>query len=173
MLNNMISIDRLDARILELLIENARVGVADMAETLGISRNTVQSRINRLEESGVLLGFRPIIEFARIGMPVQAILSVEVDQKKLSIVVAGLSNLAEVLEVKIQAGREDILVEVALASLQALQDLTVSIVDIDGVRKTTTTFPVSTPVPYRVLPLLQQLTEGTGWGRSTPDPHLR
>jgi hypothetical protein len=36
------------------------------------------------------------------------------------------------------------------------------------VRKTTTTFLVSTPVPFRVQPLLHKLTEDAGWGRSTP-----
>lgn len=168
----MSSIDRLDARILGMLTRDARAGVAEMAEVLGVSRNTVQLRIKRLEESGVLKGFRPIIDLAAIGMPIQALVSVELDQRELKEVIAGLTALPEVLEVKIQAGREDILVEVALASLGALQDLTASIVKIGGVRKTTSTFSVSTPVQYRVQPLLHKLTDGAGWGRSTPAPAL-
>jgi hypothetical protein len=49
--------------------------------------------------------------------------------------------------------------------------LTAAIVEIDGVRKTTSTFTVATPIPYRVQPLLNKVTRGAGWGRSTPAPH--
>lgn len=162
------TIDRLDAEILRLLTDDARASVAEMAETLSVSRNTVQLRMNRLIESGVLRGFRPIIDFAEIGMPVQALVSVELDQRLLGSIVRGLSQLPEVIEVRIQAGREDLLVQVAIPSLEALQELTASMVAIKGVRKTTSTFSVATPIAYRVQPLLNKITEDTGWGRSTP-----
>lgn len=166
----MTSIDRLDAEILGKLTANARAGIAELAAELGVSRNTIQLRIRRLEETGVLEGFRPIINLAAIGMPLQALISLELDQRRMAEVVAGLHALPEVIEVKLQAGREDLLVHVALASLEALQELTASVVDIDGVRKTTSTFSVGTPVPYRLQPLLDHVTEGSGWGRSTPLP---
>jgi DNA-binding Lrp family transcriptional regulator len=164
------SIDRLDAHILGKLTVDARVGIAELASELGVSRNTIQTRIKRLEESGVLVGFRPIINLDAVGMPVQALISIELDQRRMTEVVHGLSRVPEVLEVKVQAGREDLLAHVALASLEALQKLTVAIVDIDGVRKTTSTFSVGTPIPYRLQPLLDLLTEKAGWGRSTPPP---
>lgn len=164
------SIDRLDAEIIGRLTEDARVGIADLAADLSVSRATIQTRIRRLAETGVLLGFRPIIDLSAVGMPVQALVSLELDQRKMQHVVAGLRKLPEVLEIKIQAGREDLLVHVAIASLDALQVLTASIVDIDGVRKTTSTFSVATPLPYRVQPLLDHITADAGWGRSTPAP---
>jgi DNA-binding Lrp family transcriptional regulator len=166
----MTTIDRLDAEILRLLTDDARASVAEMAESLSVSRNTVQLRMSRLIDSGVLRGFRPIIDLAAIGMPVQALVSVELDQRLLGPIIRGLARLPEVIEVKIQAGREDVLVQVAIASLEALQELTASIVAIDGVRKTTSTFSVATPIAYRVQPLLNKITEDTGWGRSTPAP---
>lgn len=166
----MTSIDRLDAEILGRLTANARVGIAELATDLGVSRNTIQQRIRRLEDVGILRGFRPIIDLSAVGMPVQALISLELDQRRMAEVVRGLAALPEVIEVKLQAGREDLLVHVAIASLEALQPLTASIVDIEGVRKTTSTFSVGTPVPYRLQPLLDHLTEGSGWGRSTPLP---
>jgi DNA-binding Lrp family transcriptional regulator len=166
----MAMIDQLDAEILRLLTEDARVGVAEMAERLSVSRNTVQLRMARLVDCGVLRGFRPVLDLAAIGAPLQALVSVELDQRLLHQIVTGLARLPEVIEVKIQAGREDLLVHVALASLEALQELTASIVAIDGVRKTTSTFSVATPVPFRVQPLLNKLTANAGWGRSTPAP---
>ena len=52
----MATIDELDVEILARLTENARVGVAELAAELGVSRTTVNLRLKRLEEDGVLLG---------------------------------------------------------------------------------------------------------------------
>ncbi|MCZ4522323.1 Lrp/AsnC family transcriptional regulator [Rhodococcus ruber] len=164
----MSSIDRLDVEVIGLLTVNARTGVAEIAAELGVSRATVQTRLRRLEEQKILEGFRPIINLSAVGVPVQALISLEIDQRKLAAVVEGLTELPEVLEIKIQAGREDVLAHVAISSLAALQVLTASIVDIDGVRKTTSEFSVATPTPYRVQPLLEHITARSGWGRSTP-----
>lgn len=164
----MVTIDRLDAEILAHMTKDARVGIAELALSVGVSRNTVQARIHRLEDAGILLGFRPIVDLAAIGMPVQAVVSLDIDQRRMSTIIEGLESLPQVLEVRIQAGSEDLSVAVAIESLEALQKLTAAIVELDGVRKTTSSFAVATPIPYRVQPLLDQLTKSRGRGRSTP-----
>lgn len=166
----MSTLDQLDVEVLGKLTENARTGVAELAAELGVSRNTVQLRLRRLESEKILLGFQPIIDLSTVGMPVQALVTLDIDQRVMGPIVRGLQSLPEVLEVRIQAGREDLLVHVAIGSLEDLQALTAAIVEIEGVRKTTSTFTVATPIPYRVQPLLNQITKGTGWGRSTPAP---
>ena len=50
------SIESPDARLLTLLRENARLSTAEIARRLGLSRTTVQSRIERLERDGVITG---------------------------------------------------------------------------------------------------------------------
>lgn len=147
-----------------------RPSVAEIAAGLGVSRATVQHRLNRLEADDVLLRYQPIIDLSSVGLAVHALVSVDIDQREMGRIVEGLRTLPEVLEVRIQAGREDLLVSVAMESLEALQTLTASIVAIDGVRKTTSTFTVPTPVAHRTQPLLERLTAQTGWGRSTPAP---
>lgn len=164
------TIDQLDVEILGRLTVNAREGIAELAGHLGVSRNTVQLRLRRLETEGILLGFKPIINLSAVGVPVQALVTLEIDQRVMARIVQGLESLPEVLEVKIQAGREDLLVHVAIASLDELQRLTAAIVQIDGVRKTNSNFTVATPIPYRVQPLLDEVARGSGWGRSTPAP---
>jgi DNA-binding Lrp family transcriptional regulator len=164
------SIDRLDVEILGRLEDAARAGVAEIAAALGVSRATVQQRLRRLHEEGVLRGYQPNIDLDAVGLTVHALVSLEIDQRVMGRIVRGLAALPEVLEVRIQAGREDLLVSVAIESLEALQSLTAAIVGIDGVRKTTSTFTVATPVPYRSQPLLEKVTATAGWGRSTPAP---
>ncbi len=164
----MISIDRLDSEIIGKLTENARAGIADLAGTLGVARNTVQSRIRRLEESGALTGFIPRVGLEAVGIPIQAFVAFELDQRKLPQVVAALSDFAHVLEINIQAGREDLLVRVAAPTHGELQEVVTQMIEVDGVRHTVTTLIVSTPLPFRTQPLIDRLTAGFGFGRSTP-----
>jgi DNA-binding Lrp family transcriptional regulator len=166
------TIDRLDVEILGRLERAARAGVAEIAAALGVSRATVQQRLRRLEEEGVFRGFQPVIDLEAVGLAVHALVSLEIDQRAMGQIVDGLAALPEVLEVRIQAGREDLLVRVAIASLEALQSLTAAIVAIEGVRKTTSTFTVATPVRYRAQPLLEKVTAHAGYGRSTPAPSV-
>ena len=163
-------IDRLDAEIISTLEGNARIGIAELAAELGVSRTTIQLRLRRLEDEGVLLGFQPIVNLRKVGAAVEALITLEIDQRRMSTVVRGLHALPEVLEVRIQAGREDILAHVGIASLEDLQALTTAIVGIEGVRKTTSMFTVSTPVRHRLAPLLRKLTAEAGWGRANPAP---
>jgi DNA-binding Lrp family transcriptional regulator len=168
MLTTVTTIDRLDAAIIGHLEAAARAGVAEIASALGVSRATVHQRLRHLEEEGVFSGFEPRIDLEAVGLAFHALVALEIDQRAMQAIVRGLGGLPEVLEVRIQAGREDLLVRVAIPSLESLQSLTAAIVGIEGVRKTTSTFTVATPIPYRVQPLLEKLTRGSGWGRSTP-----
>ena len=171
-MSEMITINRLDSELLKRLDSNARAGIAELAAQLGISRNTVQARLRRLEDIGILKGFRPVVDLEAVGVPVQAFVGLELDQRQLGGVVDALKEFPEVLEVITQAGREDLLVRVAAATLAKLQAAVGRMVNLAGVRHTNTTLSVSTPLPYRVQPLLDHLTQGSGWGRSTPPPEL-
>lgn len=163
-----LSIDRLDSEILGKLTENARAAVADLATSLGVARNTVMSRIRRLEETEVLTGFMPLIGLEAVGIPVQAFVALELDQRKMTQVVEELSAFVHVLEINTQAGREDLLARVAAPTHRELQDVVTQMIQVDGVRHTVTTMIVSTPLPFRTQPLLDRLTAESGFGRSTP-----
>lgn len=166
----MTTFDRLDAELLGLLERDGRLGIAQIAIELGVSRNTIQARIRRLEDAGVLRGFRPEIDLAAIGLPVQGFISLEIDQRKLDDIVERLIAVPEVLEARTQAGRADLVVLVASSSLSDIQRIAIDLVNIDGVRHTDSTLIVNTVIPYRVRPLLDRNTASMGWGRSTPPP---
>jgi DNA-binding Lrp family transcriptional regulator len=166
----MTSLDRLDLEILRKLSDDARTGVVELSSALGISRNTVQSRVRRLEESGVLTGYQPRVDLAEAGLAVQAVVALEINQVGKATVVSGLARIPQVLEVHATTGREDLLVRVATATQAELQELVVHILAIPGVVHSSTTLALTTPLPYRVIPLLEEATRDAGWGRSTPKP---
>jgi DNA-binding Lrp family transcriptional regulator len=168
--NEMVSLDRLDTDLIDLLGRNARMGIADLASTLGVARNTIQSRLRRLEEAGLLRGFRPDVDLAAAGITVQAFIALETEQGRLQKIVDVLTAIPEVLEMHATTGREDLLVRVATETQAGLQQLIEEMVGIDGVVHSSTTLALTTPLPYRVQPLLDKLTRTRGWGRSTPAP---
>ncbi|NDJ88147.1 MULTISPECIES: Lrp/AsnC family transcriptional regulator [Mycolicibacter] len=164
----MVSIDRLDAELLELLAGDARAGVVELASTLGVSRNTVQSRLKRMEEGGLLTGYRPEVDLAQAGISTQAFIGLEIQQGRLGAIVAALAAMPPVLEIHATTGREDFLVRVATPTQAELQELIEKILSIPGVVHSTTTLALTTPLPYRAVPLLKDVTRNSGWGRSTP-----
>ncbi len=164
----MTTFDRLDAEIIGRLEHNARIGIAQLASDLGVSRNTIQARMTRLEESGALRGVRPDLDLAAVGLPVQAYIKLEIDQRRLSEIIENLDAVPEILEARTQAGREDIVALVASTSVSDLQRIAIDLVNIAGVRHTDTTLIINTVIPYRVWPLLDRHTSAKGWGRSTP-----
>ncbi|MGB3480625.1 MAG: Lrp/AsnC family transcriptional regulator [Mycobacterium sp.] len=166
----MLNIDRLDARLLTALSRDARVGVGELASTLGVARNTVQARLRRLTEAKVLRGYRPEIDLAEVGISVQAFVALEIRQSELQAIVASMADIPEVLEVHATTGREDLLARVATGTQAELQRLVEQIVSLPGVRHSSTTLALTTPLPYRINPLLEALTRRSGWGRATPAP---
>lgn len=166
----MLNIDRLDARLLSALSRDARVGIGELASSLGVARNTVQARLRRLGETKVLRGYRPDIDLAAVGIAVQAFVALEIHQSELQEIARTLGDIPEVLEVHATTGREDLLVRVATSSQADLQRLVEQIVSLKGVMHSSTTLALTTPLPYRIEPLLDALTERAGWGRATPAP---
>ncbi|AFC42728.1 MULTISPECIES: Lrp/AsnC family transcriptional regulator [Mycobacterium] len=164
----MFSIDRLDVDLLEMLARDARAGVLELASRLGISRNTVQSRLKRLEEGGLVAGYRPELDLARIGIATQAFIGLEVQQGRLGPIVEALIGIPQVLEIHATTGREDLLVRVATETQAGLQQLIEQVVGIPGVVHSTTTLALTTPLTFRAVPLLKDMTRNAGWGRSTP-----
>jgi len=164
----MLSIDRLDVELLEMLAGDARAGVVELASRLGISRNTVQARLRRLEEGGLLTGYRPELKLGQAGVSMEAFIGLEVQQGRLALIVDALTAMPQVLEIHATTGREDLLVRVATETQADLQQLIETIVGIAGVVHSTTTLALTTPLPYRAVPLLKHITRDAGWGRSTP-----
>ncbi|MBA3489668.1 MAG: AsnC family transcriptional regulator, partial [Longispora sp.] len=61
------SLDELDVRLIRLLLTEPRIGVLECSRRLGVARGTVQARLDRLIEGGVLRGFGPEIDPAALG----------------------------------------------------------------------------------------------------------
>jgi DNA-binding Lrp family transcriptional regulator len=160
------SIDALDADLIAALSEDPRLGPTELSERLRVSRNTVHARLARLTSAQVLDGFSARVRLAALGLAVEAFVDVELAQGALQAVIDSLAEMPHVLEVNATTGSGDLVVRVAARTHEELQSLLQEILAIDGLVRTTTRVALTTPVPYRVAPLLAHITGTAGRGRS-------
>ena len=147
--------DSLDARLLDLLAAEPRIGVLEASRRLGVARGTVQARLDRLEAAGVVRGFGPDVDPAALGYPVTAFVTLEIRQPRgHDPLAARLSAIPEVLEVHTITGSGDMLCRVVARSNADLQRVIDAIVDVEGVERTSTVIALATLVPYRAQPLV-------------------
>lgn len=64
--------DRVDERIVSLLKKNAKSTLSEIGQQVGLSAPAVKRRIDRLEESGVILGYTVVVNHAKLGRPIEA-----------------------------------------------------------------------------------------------------
>jgi DNA-binding Lrp family transcriptional regulator len=117
---NVNALDDTDRRLITLLRENGRLPSATLARHLGVSRGTVQNRIDRLVEAGVLLGFTVRLSGEAEAAAVRAIMAVEVRSADMRAVVASLRRMPEVGRVWSTNGRWDLVAEINAGDLAAL-----------------------------------------------------
>jgi len=115
------TIDGIDYKILDILQDNARLANAEIARRVGMAPSAVFERIRKLEERGVIAGYRPRLHAKALGLGLVAFVFVRAD-KKLGEKTAGeaLAALPEVLEVHHIAGEDCYLAKVRTADTEAL-----------------------------------------------------
>jgi DNA-binding Lrp family transcriptional regulator len=149
-------IDALDGRLIGLLMAEPRVGVLEASRRLGVARGTVQARLDRMQARGVITGYGPDVEPAAIGYGVMAFITLEIRQAGGHDPVADrLAAIAEVLEAHTITGAGDMLCRVVARSNADLQRVIDSIVELEGVVRTSTVIVLDSPLRHRVLPLVR------------------
>jgi DNA-binding Lrp family transcriptional regulator len=76
-------LDPLDLALLTALRASPRAGILELSRAVGVARATVQSRLERMERTGVITGYGPDINVAAAGYPVQAFVTLEIAQGAL------------------------------------------------------------------------------------------
>src|SRR5580698_356725 len=92
------NIDDIDCSILAELQVNARIPFAELGRRVGLSTPAVIERVHRLEEKRVILGFRTLIDPAKVGLPVRAFVKVTVAGDMLAKFSSLVRTLPDVLE---------------------------------------------------------------------------
>lgn len=148
-------LDALDVDLLAALRAAPRAGVLELARITSVARATVQARLARLEEAGVVTGHGPDVDLAAAGYPVSAFVTLEIAQGGLDEVAAHLRGIPGVLEAHATTGAGDVLCRVAAASMEHLQRALLEISSSPAVVRSTSVVALSQVVAPRWLPLLR------------------
>jgi len=122
-------IDEIDKKILETLQPNGRITNAKLAATVGISPPAMLERVRRLEAAGVITRYAAIVDREKIGLGVMAIVSISLAVHKFESIDQfreRLLELDEVLECHQVTGEDDIILKIAVESINRFSDFVMS-----------------------------------------------
>ncbi|MEM9795013.1 MAG: Lrp/AsnC family transcriptional regulator [Pseudomonadota bacterium] len=130
-------------RLLDLLRENARLSTAEIARRSGLSRTTVQTRVQRLQDKGVIAGYTIRLGRTWMSRHVEAQVQLSVQPDRARAVECALTAMACVSRVYTAAGAFDLLVLLACRDAVELEDAVDTILSVPGVERTETTLLLS------------------------------
>jgi DNA-binding Lrp family transcriptional regulator len=148
-------LDDLDARLVELLDAEPRIGVLEASRRLGVARGTAQARLDRLVARGVIAGFAPTLDPVALGFRVTAFANLEIRQGARDRVTAHLAAIPQVLEVHTITGQGDLMCRLVARDNDHLQRVIDDLVADDDITRTSTVVALACVLPHRVLPLLR------------------
>lgn len=132
------ALDDTDNRILALLMDDARLPMANIARRLGIARTTAIARVAALEKSGVIAGYGVRLGSRRRTPALQAYVGVSIDPHSSAHFVAFLQKMPQVDMLSAVSGGVDYMVELSCNSTAELDGLLDQIGTTEGVRATST-----------------------------------
>lgn len=148
------ALDEIDIALLTALTEYPRAGDLELSRQTKVARATVQSRLRRLTDAGVIADWNPTLDVVAAGFEVQAYVTLEIAQGALDDVAHDLAALPQVLEAYVTTGTHDVLCRVATRSHPELQATLVEINRSSSVVRSTSVMVLSVLIAPRMLPLL-------------------
>jgi len=136
--------DSIDERLLLALRENGRASTAELARLVGRSRTSVQSRIERLEKRGVIVGYGVRLAPEHALGAVRAHVMIKIGPKETRAVTAALRAITQVKVLHSVSGDADLIAVAAAASVAEMDQVIDEIGELEGVERTHSSIILST-----------------------------
>ncbi len=141
-------IDEIDWKILKELQVNARITFAELGRRVGLTTPAVIERIRKMEDAGIITGYRAEIDTAKVGLPITAFVRMSITGVDYSHIIEVAEESTEVLECHRGTGGDSFIMKVAVADVGHLQML---IDKLTPYGITTTSIVLSSPVKQRII----------------------
>jgi Lrp/AsnC family leucine-responsive transcriptional regulator len=159
------ALDARDWQLLELLQKDARAGYAELGRQVGLSAPAAAERVKRLEDAGVIRGYRADVDPQRLGYAIEAMIRLRCDGSVCSSIGPALAEIPEVLDYRRLAGEDSGSLRVVAMSVSHLEAVLDRIVRFHPSISTTTLVVLQTPYSNRSLSRTMWL-DGSITGRS-------
>lgn len=119
----MVQLDSTNLRLLELLQEDARTSIIDLARAVDRAESTVRERIAALEREGVLLGYRALVDPEKLGHRARAVVRAGGDRRRFLELAKRLAAIPNVVGAQLTTGPKPLLIEIVAESLPRLEQV--------------------------------------------------
>ncbi|HKL06592.1 MAG TPA: Lrp/AsnC family transcriptional regulator [Roseovarius sp.] len=136
--------DETDRKLISALRHDARASLSDLALGLGVSRTTVRGRIERLKQSGEIVGFSVVLRGDAARDPVRGLMMIGIEGRGADRIIRQLNGLSAVRAVHTTNGRWDLIVEIGTDTLEALDATLAQIRKFDGIASSETNLLLNT-----------------------------
>ena len=152
------NLDRYDHHILRELQRDGRISNQELADRIGLSPSPCLRRVRALEESGLISGYRAMLDARKLGLTLMALVHISVDRhtpERFENFEASITRLPEVMECLLITGQEaDYQLKVVVRDMEAFQKLLLErITRIEGVSGVHSSFVLRSVVEKTELPL--------------------
>jgi Lrp/AsnC family leucine-responsive transcriptional regulator len=149
--------DAVDRQLIQALRENGRASYAELGRLVGLSGPSVTDRINRLEQAGVITGYRAEVDPTSLGFGVTALIGLQLsDAADHEEVAVRLSDLREIEDAWFIAGEDSYMLKVRVSDVDGLESVVRGLSLTKGVSRTRTTVVLSTKWENRVNELPEE-----------------
>ena len=117
------ALDKTGWHILEELQKNGRLSFAELGRRVGLTLPAAAERVRKMEDAGIITGFRAEVDPAKIGLPIAALIRISVVGDVFARLAQAVREMPEVLECHRGTGADSFTLKVAVESVQHLERL--------------------------------------------------
>jgi len=133
-----------DQQLLAVMRGNARASTTELAQILGVSRSTVQKRLERLESEGVIAGYTVQLSSEYLDQEIKAHVMITISPRMTTDIIKNMKKLDGVRAIYSVSGPHDLIAELAAMSVTDLDKMIDEIIAIEGVERTVSSVILST-----------------------------
>lgn len=140
--------DGTDLKILEILQQDGRISMKDLGKKVGLTSPAVSERVKRLEESGVIKGYRAVVDPQKLNKNINAFIDIAIKAENYKKFLEFAPNKDSIIECHHVTGGDCMTIKVMVESMEELEIL------IDEIKKfgnTKTSLILSTPIEHKII----------------------
>lgn len=140
--------DATDVRILKILQQDGRISMKDLGKKVGLTSPAVSERVKRLEESGIITGYKAIVNPDKVNKSIKAFVSIAIKSEKYKRFLDYAPNNVYIIECHHVTGGDCMIIKVMVENMEELEKV---IDDLKKFGNTQTNLILSTPIENKVI----------------------
>lgn len=140
--------DNTDYKILEILQSNGRISMKDLGHTVGLTAPAVSERVKKMEDQGIIIGYKATIDFSKLGKTISAFIDLSMPSENYNRFLEFSNKSDLIIECHHVTGGDSLIIKVLVDDILALEGI---IDEIKRYAKTNTSIILSSPIANKVI----------------------